>query len=36
MAEPDGERLVWVTKGVLYAAAIIEKGLGDMKVLHDF
>jgi hypothetical protein len=35
-AEPDGERLVWVTKGVLYAALIHGEGLGDVKVLKDF
>jgi hypothetical protein len=27
---------VWVTKGVLYAAQIHRKGLGDAKALHDF
>ena len=35
-ADLDRKRLVWVTKGVLYAAKIHGKGLGDMKVLHDF
>jgi hypothetical protein len=32
----DRKRLVWVTKGVLYAAKIHGKGLGDAKALHDF
>jgi hypothetical protein len=35
-AELDRKRLVWVSKGVLYAATIHAKGLGDAKVLHDF
>lgn len=35
-AELDRKRLVWVTKGVLYAAKIHGKGLGDVKALHDF
>jgi hypothetical protein len=35
-AELDRKRLVWVTKGVLYAAKIHGKGLGEVKVLHDF
>lgn len=35
-AELDRKRLVWVTKGVLYAAKILGKGLGDVKILHDF
>lgn len=35
-AELDRKRLVWVTKGVLYAATIHGKRLGDLKVLHDF
>lgn len=35
-ADLDRKRLVWVTKGVLYAAKIHVKGLGDVKVLHDF
>lgn len=35
-AELDRKRLVWVTKGVLYAAGIHGKGLGDAKALHDF
>lgn len=35
-AELDRKRLVWVTKGVLHAAKIHGKGLGDVKVLHDF
>jgi hypothetical protein len=35
-AELDGKRLVWVTKGVLYAASIHGNGLGDAKMLHDF
>jgi hypothetical protein len=35
-AELDRKRLVWVTKGVLYAAKILGKGLGDVKALHDF
>jgi hypothetical protein len=35
-AELDRKRLVWVTKGVLYAANVHGKGLGDVKVLHDF
>lgn len=35
-AELDRKRLVWVTKGVLYAATIHGKGLGDVKALHDF
>jgi hypothetical protein len=35
-AELDRKRLVWVTKGVLYAAKICGKGLRDVKVLHDF
>ena len=35
-ADLDRKRLVWVTKGVLFAAQIHGKGLGDVKVLHDF
>jgi hypothetical protein len=35
-AELDRKRLVWVTKGVLYAAKIHGKSLGDVKLLHDF
>ena len=35
-ADLDGERLVWVSKGVLYAATIHAKGLDDVKSLHDF
>jgi hypothetical protein len=35
-ADLDRKRLVWVSKGVLYAAQIHGKGLGDVKVLHDF
>ena len=35
-AELDRKRLVWVSKGVLHAAKIHGKGLGDVKVLHDF
>jgi hypothetical protein len=35
-AELDRKRLVWVSKGVLYAAKIHGKGLGDAKALHDF
>lgn len=35
-AELDRKRLVWVTKGVLYAAKIQGSGLGDGKLLHDF
>lgn len=35
-AELDRKRLVWVTKGVLYAAKIHGKGLGDVKALYDF
>jgi hypothetical protein len=35
-AELDRKCLVWVTKGVLCAATIHGKGLGDAKVLHDF
>ena len=35
-AELDRKRLVWVTKGVLHAARIHGKGLGDAKVLHEF
>lgn len=35
-AEVDRRRLVWVSKGVLYAAKIHGKGLGDVKVLRDF
>jgi hypothetical protein len=35
-AELDRKRLVWVTKGVLHAAKIHGKGLGDAKILHDF
>jgi hypothetical protein len=34
--ELDRKRLLWVTKGVLYAAKIHGKGLGDAKALHDF
>lgn len=34
--ELDRKRLVWVTKGVLYAAKIHGKGLGDAKALQDF
>lgn len=35
-ADLDRKRLVWVTKGVLYAAKINGKGLADAKALHDF
>lgn len=35
-ADLDRKRLVWVTKGVLYAAKIHGKGLGEVKSLHDF
>jgi hypothetical protein len=35
-ADLDRKRLVWVTKGVLYAAKIHGKGPGDVKALHDF
>jgi hypothetical protein len=35
-AELDGKRLVWVSKGVLYAALIHGNALGEVKVLHDF
>ena len=35
-ADLDRKRLVWVSKGVLYAAKIHGKGLGDVKMLHDF
>ena len=35
-AELDRQRLVWVIKGVLYAAKIHGKGLGDVKALYDF
>jgi hypothetical protein len=35
-AELDRKRLAWVEKGVLYAAQIHRKGLGEVKVLHDF
>jgi len=35
-AELDRKRLVWVCKGVLYAATIHGKGLGDVKELYDF
>lgn len=35
-AELDRKRLVWVTKGVLYAAKIHGHGLGDVKSLYDF
>ncbi len=35
-AELDRKRLVWVTMGVLHAAKIHGKGLGDVKALHDF
>lgn len=35
-AELDRKRLVWVSKGVLYAAKIHGKGLGEAKLLHDF
>jgi hypothetical protein len=35
-AELDRKRLVWVSKGVLYAAKVHGKGLGDVKALHDF
>jgi hypothetical protein len=32
----DRKRLVWVTKGVLYAAKIHGTGLSEVKALHDF
>lgn len=35
-ADLDRQRLVWVSKGVLYAARIHGKGLGEVKALHDF
>ena len=35
-AELDRKLLVWVTKGVLYAAKIHGKELGKVKALHDF
>ena len=35
-AELDRKRMVWVSKGVLYAAKIHGKGLGEVKILHDF
>ena len=35
-ADLDGTRLVWVTKGLLYAASLDDKGLTDAKTLHDF
>jgi hypothetical protein len=35
-AELDRKRLVWVSKGVLYASKVHGKGLGDVKALHDF
>lgn len=35
-AELDRKRLVWVSKGVLHAAKIHGKGLGEAKALHDF
>lgn len=35
-ADLDGTRLVWVTKGVLYAASLSDTGLTDVKTLHDF
>jgi hypothetical protein len=35
-ADLDRKRLVWVTKGVLFAAKIQGKGLGDVKILYDF
>jgi hypothetical protein len=35
-ADIDRKRLVWVAKGVLYAAKIHGKGLGEVKVLRDF
>jgi hypothetical protein len=28
--------MTWVSKGVLHAAKLHGKGLGDVKVLHDF
>ena len=34
-AELDRKRMVWVSKGELYAAKIHGKGLGDVKILHD-
>lgn len=35
-ADLERKRLVWVTKGVLYAAKVHGTGLGDVKTLHDF
>lgn len=35
-ADLDRKRLVWVTKGVLYASKIHGKGLGDVTLLHNF
>lgn len=35
-ADLDRKRLAWVTKGVLYAAKIHGKELGEVKTLHDF
>lgn len=35
-ADLDSTRLVWVTKGLLYAASLDDHGLTNVKTLHDF
>jgi hypothetical protein len=35
-ADLDGDRLVWVVKGVLIAAELTSEGLGSARTLYDF
>lgn len=35
-ADLDGRRIVWVEKGILYAADLSHEGLGSGKILYDF
>jgi hypothetical protein len=35
-ADLDGTRLAWVSQGLLYAAALDDTGLTNVKTLHDF
>jgi len=35
-ADLDGKRLVWIRKGVLYAARLASKGIGFTHTLYDF
>lgn len=35
-AEQDGQRLIWVSKGILYTAGLSASGLARTKMLYDF